>query len=75
MRVLVTGGAGQVGSHIAELLHSRGDNVVCIDNLATGRAAHLECAQNLKLVIGSVANSEFFMDPFVFKVRPNWGIV
>jgi UDP-glucose 4-epimerase len=64
MRVLVTGGAGQVGSHIAELLKSRGDRVVCIDNLATGRAAHLESAQNLKLVIGSIANGEFFRDPF-----------
>jgi UDP-glucose 4-epimerase len=42
MRVLITGGAGMVGSHVAELLESRGDEVIIIDNYATGREVHLK---------------------------------
>lgn len=44
MRVVVTGGAGFLGSHLCEALLDRGDEVVCIDNLVTGRqenVAHL----------------------------------
>lgn len=36
-RVVVTGGAGFVGSHICDALIARGDTVVCVDNLLTGR--------------------------------------
>ena len=45
MRVLVTGGAGFVGSHLCDALLARGDSVVCADNLLTGRMeniAHLD---------------------------------
>ena len=44
MRVVVTGGAGFVGSHLCDALMARGDSVVCLDNFCTGRAdnvAHL----------------------------------
>ncbi|MBN2623922.1 MAG: SDR family oxidoreductase [Acidimicrobiales bacterium] len=37
MRALVTGGAGFIGSHLADALLARGDEVVVLDNLATGR--------------------------------------
>ena len=37
MRVLLAGGAGFIGSHIADALLTRGDDVVAIDNFATGR--------------------------------------
>ena len=37
MKVLITGGLGQIGSHTAEMLLDRGDQVLAIDNLATGR--------------------------------------
>ena len=43
-RVLVTGGAGFVGSHLCERLVARGDDVLCVDNYFTGRKdniAHL----------------------------------
>ena len=35
-RVLVTGGAGFVGSHLCRRLLDRGDNVICVDNYFTG---------------------------------------
>ncbi len=42
MRVLVTGGAGFVGSHLCDALLAEGDSVVAVDNLLTGRASNLE---------------------------------
>jgi dTDP-glucose 4,6-dehydratase len=44
MRVVVTGGAGFLGSHLCDAIIARGDSAVCVDNLSTGRAdnvAHL----------------------------------
>lgn len=41
-RYLITGGAGFVGSHLAEALLARGDHVVSIDNLSTGAVANIE---------------------------------
>ncbi|HMN97304.1 MAG TPA: GDP-mannose 4,6-dehydratase [Phycisphaerales bacterium] len=40
-RILVTGGSGFIGSHLVELLLSRGDRVTIVDNLSTGRRANL----------------------------------
>jgi UDP-glucose 4-epimerase len=45
MRVFITGGAGFIGSHLADALIARGDRVMILDNLSTGSAtniAHLE---------------------------------
>ncbi|MDY7105235.1 MAG: UDP-glucuronic acid decarboxylase family protein [Actinomycetota bacterium] len=41
-RVVVTGGAGFLGSHLCDALHERGDEVICIDNLLTGDIANVE---------------------------------
>ncbi len=41
-RVVVTGGAGFLGSHLCDALLARGDEVVCLDNLATGRVDNIE---------------------------------
>ena len=41
-RVVVTGGAGFLGSHLCDRLLERGDDVVCIDNLVTGNVANIE---------------------------------
>ena len=38
-RVLVTGGAGFLGSHLCERLLARGDDVLCVDNFFTGTRA------------------------------------
>lgn len=42
MNVLVTGGAGFIGSHIAEALCAKGAQVVVLDNLSSGRASNLD---------------------------------
>src|SRR5438270_4895604 len=42
MRVLITGGAGFIGSHLTEALLARGDEVFAIDNLSTGSIENLE---------------------------------
>jgi len=42
MRILVTGGAGFLGSNLCTVLVGRGDTVFCIDDLSTGRRANLE---------------------------------
>lgn len=41
-RIVVTGGAGFLGSHLCDRLLERGDEVVCLDNLATGRTLNIE---------------------------------
>lgn len=42
MRIVVTGGAGFIGSHLCDALIARGDLVICLDNLATGRIENIE---------------------------------
>lgn len=60
MRYLVTGGAGFIGSHLAERLIDRGDEVVALDNLTTGSLANTEGladARGFRFVNGSVTDS------------------
>jgi len=42
MRVLVTGGAGFIGSHVTDALQARGDEVAVLDDLSSGRAGRLD---------------------------------
>jgi nucleoside-diphosphate-sugar epimerase len=69
MRVLITGACGQVGSHVAELLLARGDEVLGIDNLATGRREHLADHPNLHVTIGSIADRPL-VDRLVAEFKP-----
>jgi UDP-glucose 4-epimerase len=69
MNVLVSGGCGQVGSHVVELLLGRGDRVLAIDNLATGRREHLAPHPALQVVEGSIADP-ILVDRLVDEFRP-----
>lgn len=57
MKVLITGGAGFIGSHLTERLLARGDQVLVIDNYATGRRDNLTPHQNLTIVEDTIAEA------------------
>lgn len=61
MKALITGGAGFVGSHLAEALVARGDNVRVLDNLSTGalsNLAHLDGNHRFRCAIGDVTDRQ-----------------
>ena len=61
MRVLITGGAGFIGSHLATSLLSQGHHVTVVDDLSTGQfenIAHLEVYPGFRWVRGSVLHEE-----------------
>lgn len=65
MRILITGGAGFLGSHLSDRLINQGHEVICLDNFFTGRKrniAHLLSNPNFELVRHDV------IDPFKFEV-------
>jgi UDP-glucose 4-epimerase len=69
MRTLITGGAGFIGSHLAERLLELGHEVYAIDNLWTGKLANVAKIQNNKrfhLVVDTILN-ESVMNELVFK--------
>lgn len=70
MKVLITGGLGQIGSHVAEMLLARGDEVLVIDNLATGRIEHLAPQSGLSVVHGSIADKNL-VDGLFLLFRPD----
>jgi len=60
-RVLVTGGAGFIGSHLADALLARGDHVVVLDDFSTGRResiAHLAADPRVEVVNGSTLDAD-----------------
>lgn len=57
MKILITGGAGFIGSHLADCLLARGEQVLVIDNYATGRRDNLTSHPNLRVVEGTIADA------------------
>lgn len=60
-KILITGGAGFIGSHLAEKLIEKDNKVIVVDNLSTGRIEnirHLENNKNFKFIKGSVLNED-----------------
>lgn len=61
MKILITGGAGFVGSHLADKLIGQGHDITVIDDLSTGRysnVAHLEGGDRFRLIIETVLNEK-----------------
>jgi len=56
MKILITGGAGFIGSHLADRLITRGDEVCVIDNYSTGRRDNLKDHRLLSIVEGTIAD-------------------
>jgi UDP-glucose 4-epimerase len=65
MRVLVTGGAGFIGSHLADALLARGDDVAVVDDMSAGRAGRLpEFAALHKLSVTAAGPLETVVSDF-----------
>ncbi len=58
MKVLVTGGAGYIGSHAVRLLQERGHSVVVVDNLSYGHRSIVESTLRVPLYIVDIGNKE-----------------
>ena len=59
MRVLVTGGAGFIGSHLTDSLIARGDQVVALDNFSTGSTANIKhITKNFEIIDGDIRNKD-----------------
>lgn len=64
MRIFITGGSGFVGSHLADRLLSRGDEVMVIDNYETGRRDNLTPQTGLTIVEGTIADKQLMKKLF-----------
>ena len=64
MKVLITGGAGFIGSHLADMLLNRGDEVLVIDNFATARRDSLKPHPHLRVIEGTIADRPLVCDLF-----------
>jgi UDP-glucose 4-epimerase len=63
MRVLVTGGAGFIGSHLTDALIARGDQVVALDNFSTGSTSNIKhITKNFEIIDGDIRNTELIND-------------
>jgi len=65
LRFLITGGAGFIGSHLAERLLQRGDTVVLLDNLSTGsmeNVRHLKSSERMSYHLDSIENRQLLAE-------------
>lgn len=71
-KILITGGAGFIGSHLAETLLAQGHEVTILDDLSTGKlenVSHLEGHSRFHITVGDILN-EFLVDKLV--ERAEW---
>lgn len=65
MRILITGGAGFIGSYLAEYLLKKGHQVIVLDNLSTGRLSNIRNiykSKNLEVHVDTIFNKELIDD-------------
>ena len=70
MKVFVTGGSGLVGSTVIDLLLAGGDEIVAIDNFATGRRDNLKPHPRLRLIEDSIVDRRV-VDALIGDFRPD----
>lgn len=70
MKVLITGGAGFIGSHIVDRLTAQNDQVLVIDNYSTGRRDNLSPHPNITIVEGTIAD-QTLVDRLFGEFRPD----
>src|SRR5690606_17977738 len=56
MKVFVTGGAGQAGPLVLDMLPARGDDILAIDNFSTGRRDNLANSPKVNLIEGTIVD-------------------
>jgi UDP-glucose 4-epimerase len=71
MKVMITGGAGFIGSHLADRLLKQGNEVLVIDNYSTGRRDNLKPHSRLKVVEGTIADRNLVSRVFE-EFRPDY---
>jgi UDP-glucose 4-epimerase len=64
MKILITGGAGFIGSTLADRLLARGDKILVIDNYSTGRRDNLTPQENLIVIEGTIADQNLVNNAF-----------
>ncbi len=62
MRILITGGAGFIGSHLCEFLMQRGDEVLVLDDLSTGKFENIEHIPGIECIIDTTLNQDIVHD-------------
>lgn len=66
MKILITGGAGFIGSHIAEYFNNEGEEVFILDNLRTGHRSNVEFIDETHFIKNDVTN-KIFIDKLIKK--------
>ena len=64
MKILITGGAGFIGSHVAERLVAGGDDVLVVDNYETGRRDNVSPGDRLSVIEGSITDDALMARAF-----------
>lgn len=64
MKILITGGAGCLGSNIIEQLLPKGHEILVVDNFATGKREVVPEIENLKVIEGTIADEDFVNSVF-----------
>jgi len=65
MKIIITGGAGFIGSHLAEFLVNKGYKIVIIDNLSTGRLSNIKSfKKRVKFVKADISKIGKWIDNF-----------
>ena len=63
MKVMVTGGAGFIGSHLVDKLVANGDEITVVDNFSTGRFENLKHTQNqIEIIEGDLSDLNYLRD-------------